>query len=230
MVLAVFKTVALSQARRGVGSTPMHSRHEGDPGAGRVHRRRDTARPRLVERAVALATEFSRFGDRIRQGFRLELEVTGSARPLHPRHGVTELTPEEMVCRVGCPIGAIPLVHSSRCLPLHAERDLRRVRVPGWPNDGVLEIEEVLHLYVSGLEHRFALVQVDSHGVIVHGLRPEQTARFDAGFEVVNLPFEECYVPQLGVVDVNSDECEGRITNVTVPPLESTLHESHVVE
>lgn len=27
MVLAVFKTVALSQTRRGVGSTPMHSRH-----------------------------------------------------------------------------------------------------------------------------------------------------------------------------------------------------------
>jgi len=27
VVLSVFKTVALSQARRGVGSTPMHSRH-----------------------------------------------------------------------------------------------------------------------------------------------------------------------------------------------------------
>ena len=110
--------------------------------------------------------------------------------------------------------------------PFHSVGHDRWNRWRAATHSRVLEVGVVFHVKTANLDAGATGVQVDTHVGRWRDARPEQTALGDPRVEVVHLRRR---TPQTGVIDIDSGEHERRVAHVTVPALESSLHEAHVI-
>jgi len=172
---------------------------------------------RLVERPVALLTEFCSDCRRVGQWSGCDVEIDRADLVLHLRYGVSECT-AEFLGRV------VPVVDAASSCPLDLERNNRWDRRACVACYRILEVPVVLYVKIVRFEGCGARVQVNLHIACGEDNGPEEAILRDSRVEIVDLR-----VPQLGVVEVNSDKREGAVPHVAVSSPVNALQEGHVI-
>jgi hypothetical protein len=130
---------------------------------------------------------------------------------------VIELT-TELLSRV------IPRNKGASGLPLDFERNNRGCRRAIVACDSVLEVPVIVGVKIVHFNGCGASGQVNLDIFWVEDRRPEESILPDTRVEIMDLR-----TPQLGVIDVNSDQCENPFPDVAIPSLVNALEKRHVI-
>jgi hypothetical protein len=130
---------------------------------------------------------------------------------------VIELT-TELLSRV------IPRNKGASGRPLDFERNNSGCRRAIVACDSVLDVPVIADVKIVHFNGCGASGQVDLDIFWVEDRRPEESILPDTRVEIMDLR-----TPKLGVIDVNSDQCENPFPDVAIPSLVNALEEGHVI-
>lgn len=116
------------------------------------------------------------------------------------------------------------MVHGASGCPLDLKRNNSGNGRSTVTYNCVLEVPVILDVKILHFKACGAIGQVNPDSFWIEDDRPEESITPGARVKVMDLR-----TPQLGVIDVNSDQSEGSAPDVAIAALVNAFHESHVI-